>query len=67
MKRTELKDEVLVGFAACFGALEDPRVARGRHHSLHNVLWIALAGALCGVTGRKDLALCTSSPEAVVK
>lgn len=57
MKSKEPKDEVMVGFAAFLGELEDPRVERGKHHSLYNVLWIALAGAICGVTGWKDLAI----------
>lgn len=39
-----------------FSVLEDPRIARTRHHELLPVLVMSLAGIICGAEGWEDLA-----------
>src|SRR5262245_46898743 len=45
------RDATLELFTSLFETLTDPRVERGRHHSLLNVIVLALCGTLAGADG----------------
>jgi predicted transposase YbfD/YdcC len=39
----------------CFNQLEDPRIARSKRHSLHDILIISVCALLCGAEGFVDM------------
>src|SRR5690349_11584122 len=49
--------DVMAGFAEYFDELEDERVALKTHHTLLNVVFIAVLGTICGAEGWVDLAV----------
>lgn len=45
----------LVSFEDCFGEVTDPRLLARTRHSLHSVLFIAVAATICGADGPEDM------------
>jgi hypothetical protein len=43
------------GFEACFEELEDPRIDRKKLYPLHEILFVALCGALSGAHSWREL------------
>ena len=47
--------EAIVSFSECFVQVEDPRVLGRTTHSLHTILFIAVAATIAGADGPEDM------------
>ena len=48
--------DAMLSFEECFQAIDDPRIVPRCTHSLHSILFVAVAATIAGADGPEDMA-----------
>jgi hypothetical protein len=60
-------EDLMIGFAACFKEIEDPRTGNSGRHDLLEILMIALCAVLCGGQTAVDMTECGRAKEGFLR